>query len=175
MTTLITVLIVVAIPFVVAAFQSGEYSIAREITIDKSNGEVFDYVRILKNSNQYSKWVMTDPAMKREYTGTDGTIGFIYAWDSANKNVGKGEQEIKQIADGQRIDYELRFIKPFEGTAGAYIVTEPVGQEKTKVKWVFQGDKNYMAKLMHMVLPLQKMLGKDLEISLGNLKGVLEK
>src|SRR5690349_21451901 len=105
MTTTIIVLIVIAIPFVLAVFQSNEYSIAREITIDKSKAEVFDYVRILKNSDQYSKWVMTDPAMKKEYRGTDGTIGFTYAWDSTNKNVGKGEQEIKQINDGQRIDY----------------------------------------------------------------------
>lgn len=175
MTILIIVLIVLAIPFVVALFQSSSYTIVRDITINRSRNEIFDYIRILKNSEQYSKWVMTDPAMKKEYKGTDGAPGFIYAWDSANKNVGKGEQEISRVIAGERIDYNLRFIKPFEGDAGAYITTESIAPDQTKVTWAFLGEKNYMAKFMHMVLPLVKMLGKDLSISLGNLKNVLEK
>jgi hypothetical protein len=27
--------------------------------------------------------------MKKEYTGTDGTVGFISAWDSENKELGR--------------------------------------------------------------------------------------
>jgi len=175
MTILTIVFIVLAIPFVVAAFQSKDYAIVRDTIVNRSRHEVFEYVKILRNSDQYSKWVMTDPGMKKEYIGTDGTKGFIYTWDSANKNVGKGQQEIKRIIEGERIDYELRFIKPFEGNAEAYIITEPVEADKTRVTWAFVGEKNYMAKLVHMIMPLQKMLGNDLTISLGNLKTNLEK
>jgi hypothetical protein len=31
--------------------------------------------------------------------GTDGTVGFVYGWDSKNKNAGKGEQEIMNITE----------------------------------------------------------------------------
>jgi hypothetical protein len=34
---------------------------------------------------------MMDPNAKMEYKGTDGTVGFISAWDSKIKYVGKGE------------------------------------------------------------------------------------
>lgn len=36
---------------------------------------------------------MTDPNMRKNFKGTDGTVGFCYAWDG-NKKAGKGEQEI---------------------------------------------------------------------------------
>jgi hypothetical protein len=38
-----------------------------------------------------------DPNMKKTYTGTDAEVGFISAWESTDKNVGVGEQEIKKI------------------------------------------------------------------------------
>ncbi len=44
---------------------------------------------------------MTDPLMKKQFKGTDGTVGFLYAWDSQNNEVGKGEQEIERIKDGK--------------------------------------------------------------------------
>ena len=44
-----------------------------------------------------------DPNIKTDFRGTDGTVGFISAWDSNNiKNVGKGEQEILNMVDGGR-------------------------------------------------------------------------
>ncbi|WP_254500404.1 hypothetical protein, partial [Salmonella enterica] len=71
----------------------------REITINKSRQEVYDYIKYLKNQNNFSKWAKMDPAMKTEFRGTDGTVGFVSAWESAKKDVGKGEQEIKNLTD----------------------------------------------------------------------------
>ena len=85
---LIVVVIIIAIPLIIALFIKKEYSIQREITINKPQQEVFNYVKYLKNQDNYSKWVMTDPAMKKDFRGTDGTVGFVYAWDSKNKNAG---------------------------------------------------------------------------------------
>ena len=82
---LIVVVVIVAIPLIIALFVKKEYSIEREITINKPQQEVFSYVKYLKNQDNYSKWVMTDPAMKKDFRGTDGTEGFVYAWDSKNK------------------------------------------------------------------------------------------
>jgi hypothetical protein len=115
-----------------------------------------------------------DPGMKKDYKGTDGTVGFVYSWDSNNKNVGKGEQEIIKI-DDKRIDYEIRFKKPFEGISTAYLATEAVSPNQTKVTWEFKGIRNYPMKIMHLLLNLKKMLGKDLATGLATLKTVLEK
>ena len=41
------------------------------------------------------------------YTGVDDTKGFIAAWDSQNKNAGKGEQKITNIVENTLIDTEV--------------------------------------------------------------------
>src|SRR2546428_8446319 len=117
---LILLVTLVAIPLVVALFVKKDYSIKREIVINKPKKEVFDYIRFLRNQDNFSKWAQMDPNMKKTYRGTDGTVGFVSAWESENKNVGVGEQEIKAIKEGERIDLELRFKKPIENTDYAY-------------------------------------------------------
>ena len=170
---LIVVIIIIAIPLIIALFVKKEYSIQREITINKPQQEVFNYVKYLKNQDNYSKWVMTDPAMKKDFRGTDGTEGFVYAWDSKNKNAGKGEQEITKIMEGKRLDIEVRFEKPFEGIATTPIETEEISENETKVKWRMNGKNKYPMNFMNLFM--DKMLGSDLETSLTNLKGILEK
>lgn len=133
-TILIAVGILIAVPLIVALFAKKDYEVEREITIDKPKEEVFDYVKFLKNQDNYSKWATMDPEMKKTYRGTDGTVGFVSAWESDNKDVGIGEQEIKKITEGERIDFELRFFEPFESTEPAYMTTESVSENQTKVK-----------------------------------------
>ena len=172
---LFTILIIIAIPLILALFLQNEYVIERSIIIDKSSQEVFNYIKLLRNSVYYNKWVMLDPDLKKDFKGTDGTVGFIYYWDSNNKQVGKGEQEITGISEGNRVDYEIRFKKPFEGSSAAYIITVAKPGNQTEVSWVFKGTGTYMMKLMHLLLNLKKVLGNDLATSLLNLKTVLEK
>src|SRR5215207_2615844 len=110
---LLIIVVIIAIPFVVALFVKEEYKVQRQITINSSSDSVYNYVKYLKNQEKYSKWVMTDPTMKTDLRGTDGTVGFVYAWDSNNKHAGKGEQEIVKLTEGKEVDAELRFEKPF--------------------------------------------------------------
>ena len=116
---------------------------------------------------------MADPNMKKEFKGTDGNIGFVYAWDSENKNVGKGEQEIIKLIEGERVDAEIRFIKPFEGIATTSMSIEQVSENQVKVAWVMNGRNKYPMNLMTPFI--DNLLGKDLGLSLTNLKNILEK
>jgi hypothetical protein len=129
----------------------------------------------MKKQDYYSKWVMTDPSMSKHFRGVDGTVGFVYAWDSRSKQAGKGEQEIKKIIEDERVDCEVRFIRPFEGTANTSLVTEPAGAGITRVRWIFSGVRNFAAKIFHLLFNLKKVLGKDMEVSLTRLKNNLEK
>ncbi len=165
---------VIALLLVTAIFVTKEYRVVREVTISKPNQVVFDYVKLLKNQNNYSKWASVDPEMKKEFSGTDGTIGFVSAWDSKVKDVGKGEQEIVGMKEGERIDYELRFILPMESTDHAYMTTEAVTDGSAKVTWCFYGKINYPTNLMLLFLNMDTMLGKDLEQGLNKLKTILE-
>lgn len=172
---LILVVALILIVLTVALFVDGQYDVKREITINKSNQEVFDYIKYLKNQNNFSVWVKMDPNMKKTYKGTDGKVGFISAWDSKKEGVGKGEQELVKIADGKRLDFELRFKEPFEATDRAYMTTTRISSNKTKVVWGFNGEMNYPMNIMLLFMDMDEMLGKDLKKGLENLKVVLEK
>lgn len=172
---LLVIVLLVAVALITALFVKKDYAVERQITINKPKQEVFAYVKYLKNQNNYSKWANMDPNMKKEFKGTDATAGFISAWDSDKRDVGKGEQEIKKVTEGERIDYEIRFIKPFESTAPSYITTEAVSDNQTKVKWGFAGRMPYPMNLMRLFMNMDKMIGDDLQTGLNNLKGIMEK
>lgn len=171
---LIILLILIAVPFIVALFVNKDYAVQREVVIDKSKTEVFGYVKCLENQDNFSKWSNMDPNMKKTFTGQDATVGFISAWESDHQEVGVGEQEITNIIDGERIDYELRFKKPFEQTDYAYITTEAISDAQTKVIWGFNGRMDYPKNLMLLFMDFDKMLGGDLQQGLDKLKEILE-
>ena len=170
---LLAILGIIVLLLIVALFVKKDFAITKEVVINKPVAEVFSYVRSLKNQDNYSIWNQIDPAMKKTYTGTDGMPGFIYAWDSQNKDAGKGAQEIKGIRENERVDIEIRFEKPMEGTNQAAIITTPVDGDKTKVEWGFYGTSPYPFNLMNLCM--DALVGKDLQQNLNNLKSVLEK
>jgi hypothetical protein len=94
-----------------------DYTISASTVINRPLNDVFNYVKILKNQENYSKWVIADPNAKLNYIGEDGAIGFISQWESELKNVGIGEQEIMYINENDSYQVEIRFKKPFEELA----------------------------------------------------------
>lgn len=174
MTTLIIIAGLIALVLVIALFSKKGYTVQREIVINRPKQEVFNYIRLLKNQDHFSKWVMTDPNMKKEFRGTDGLVGFVYAWDG-NKKAGKGEQEIMEITEGERLEAEIRFIKPFEGIAQVVFITTAIAEHQTRLSWSMTSAMKYPMNIMLLILNMENMLGKDLELSLSNLKTILER
>lgn len=146
----------------------------REIIINKPNAEVFNYIKQLKNQDNYSKWGSMDPNMKKEYRGTDATVGFVSAWEG-NKKVGAGEQEITGVEEGRKLSTELRFIKPFKSVAQSTMTTEALSDNSTKVSWGFEGQMNYPMNIMKLFMNMEKSIGDDFSTGLSNLKALLEK
>jgi len=172
---LIAIVVLVAIILIAALFIKKDMTAEREVVINKTKQEVYDYIKLLANQNNYSKWARKDPAMKKTFRGTDNTVGFVSAWESDSKEVGKGEQEIKKIDEGKRIDYELRFMEPMESKATAYMITDSIAPNQTRVKWGFAGRINYPFNFIRLFMDMEKSVGDDFEEGLKNLKEILEK
>jgi len=165
----------IALILIIALFVDRHYTIEEEITIQKNKDSVFDFVKQMRHQNQYNKWVMLDPNVRLEYVGTDGAEGFVCRWDSDLKQAGQGVQTIKRVIPGSQVDYDIQFIKPFEGWATAYLKTNDSGLDATNVKWSFSSSMKYPMNIMIPIFGMKKMLHKDLAISLNNLKTILEK
>ena len=171
----LTLVGIVALALLTALFVKKEFAVERQTTINKSKKEVFDYIKLLKNQRNFSVWAKKDTNAVTEYSGVDGTVGAVYAWKSKNKELGTGEQTIKSIAEGERIDYDLLFKEPFEAHNSASFTTTAVNDSTTTVKWGFEGKMNYPMNLMLLCMDMDKMMGKDLQDGLDNLKAILEK
>jgi hypothetical protein len=115
---------------------------------------------------------MAAPDRKREFKGTDGTVGYIYAW-SGDKNAGVGEKEIKNIIEGKRIEMEIRFVKPMRATASIIMETESLPDDQTNVSWSNAGTLIYPLNIMIPIM--EKHVAKDMDSSLSTLKNILEK
>jgi len=87
---------IIAIALIAGLFIDGKYALEREITINKPKQEVYDYVKYLKNQNNFSVWAKTDPAMKKEFKGEDGTVGFISAWDSETRMLARENRKLSR-------------------------------------------------------------------------------
>lgn len=170
---IIVLVSIIVILLIIALFTKKGYNIQRDIIVNKPRSIVFNYIKHIKNQDYYSKWVMTDPDMEKTYKGTDGTVGFIYGWNG-NKQAGEGEQEIMNIIEGEKVDLEVRFVRPFEAVAYTPFYTVSISENQTKVSWGMTSSMKYPMNIMLWFLDFDKLLGKDLEISLDNLKSILE-
>ncbi len=172
---LFVVITVIAILLIIPLFVSGDYRAEREVKVNRNVSEVFDYIKHLKNQDNYGVWAKKDPDMHKEFKGTDGTVGFISGWTSDKKDVGRGEQEITMIEQNKRIEMELRFYEPFESTDFGYLTTEAINDSTTIVKWGFYGKMKYPMNAMMLFMDMEDMIGTDLQSGLNNLKVILEK
>ncbi|AEM69099.1 Polyketide cyclase/dehydrase [Allomuricauda ruestringensis DSM 13258] len=173
MIVLYIILGIVLLIIILAAIAPKNYNVSRSIEISKPKSVVFDYLKSLKRQGEWSPWDKRDPNMKKEFTGTDGEVGAINYW-KGNKEVGEGEQEITKIVEGERIESELRFLKPFKSTSDAYIVTKELDKNSTKVVWGFSGKNKFPMSIMMLFMNMDKAVGKDFEEGLASLKEILE-
>ena len=171
-TTLLVLAGIIVLLLLIPLFIKKEHYVKREIIINAPRQKVFDYIKMLKHQDEFNKHAMAGSDRVREYKGTDGTVGFIYSW-KGDKKAGEGEKEIKNIVEGKKVEMEIRFKKPMTATATIIMETEALSDDLTKLYWSNAGTLKYPVNLF--VPMMEKMLPKEMDSSLANLKNILEK
>ena len=149
------------------------FRIERSASIQAAPEKIFPHINDFHNWTAWSPWEKIDPALQRTYSGNAAGQGAIYEWEG-NKKVGKGRMEITDSAPPSRITIQLDFIKPFEAHHSTEFTLAPQGAA-TNVTWAMHGRQPYMFKVMTLFFNMDKMVGKDFEKGLANLKAVAER
>jgi len=172
LTILLALVGILALVLIIALFMKKDYSIRSEMVINAPRHKVFDFLKHLKNQDKFNKWAKADPNREWEYRGTDGTQGFIIAW-KGNKDAGEGEKEIISLIDGEKIETEIRFVKPMRMSASIDMETTSITEAQTKVALINSGTMKWP---MNLFIPIAaKRFPKDMESSLKTLKELFEK
>jgi hypothetical protein len=98
--------------------------------------------------------------------------GGVYSW-SGNKEVGEGRMTITESRPNELIRIRLDFFKPFAATSIAEFTFKPEGNQ-TAVTWSMSGDKNFMAKAIHLFMNMDNMIGNQFEKGLVDMKAAAE-
>ena len=165
--------IAIAAVLILAATKPDRFSVQRAITVKAPPETIFPLIDDFHQWGSWSPYEHKDPAMKRSFSGAESGKGAVYAWDG-NKNVGSGRMEILDASAPAKIVIKLDFFTPFEGHNTAEFTMLPQG-DGTSLTWLMHGPAPFMAKIMHVFLNIDRMVGKDFEIGLANLKRLTEK
>jgi hypothetical protein len=165
--------VAIAIVLILAAAKPARFSVQRATTVKAPPDAIFPLINDFHQWGSWSPYENKDPAMKRSYSGAASGRGAVYGWEG-NKNVGSGRMEILDTSVPTKIVIKLDFFTPFEGHNTAEFTMLPQG-DVTNLNWLMHGPAPFMSKLMQVFMNLDKMIGKDFEVGLANLKRLTEK
>lgn len=169
----LVIVALIAVVLIYAATRPDSFSVQRTATIKAPPEKVFALINDFHNWPAWSPWEKLDPAMKRTHTGANAGQGAVYAW-LGNSDVGEGRMEIVESVPSSRVGIKLDFITPFESKNTTLFTLQSQG-DSTQVTWLMQGPAPYVTKLMTVFVSMDKMIGKDFEAGLANMKAAAEK
>ncbi|MEO6609673.1 MAG: SRPBCC family protein [Aestuariivirga sp.] len=170
---LIVILVIILAILGVAAMRPDGFSLSRSAEFHAPPEKVFAELNDFRNWAKWSPWEPMDPNLQRNYSGASSGKGAKYAW-VGNKKVGEGNMEITKSVSNSSILLDLNFLKPFKASNVTEFTIVPHGKT-TKLTWEMRGPTPFMMKIMHLFMNMDKMVGKDFEKGLANLKSVVEK
>jgi len=158
---------------VLAALKPDVFRVERSASIKAPPEKIYAQINDLKAWAAWSPYERKDPAMKRTFGAVTAGKGAVYEWHG-DKNVGKGRMEIVAVESPSKIVIKLNFLEPFEAQNTAEFTMDRKG-DATTVIWAMFGPANFVSKLMGVFFNMDKMIGKDFEAGLANLKALAEK
>ena len=174
LTKILIGLVVVAVGLMaVVATRPSEYRVARATTIAAPPAVVFAQINDFHKWEAWNPWGKMDPGMKQSYDGAPAGVGAMYAW-AGNNEVGEGRMTIVESRPNEMVLVKLEFLKPFAGTSFATFTLTPQGTNQTLVTWSMEGQNNFMAKAVHMVMNMDRMIGSQFEKGLAAMKSAAE-
>jgi hypothetical protein len=165
-----------------AATRPDSFRVQRTTRIEAPPQAIFPLVNDLHSFARWSPYEKKDPAMKRTYSGAASGKGAVYEWDG-DRNVGQGRIEIIDASPPSKVTLALDMIRPFAAHNTVEFTLEPRGEASsgaatpgtaTDVSWSMHGAVPYLAKVVHVFIDVDRMVGRDFEAGLAELKALAE-
>ncbi len=150
---------------------SGKFSVVRSTVVNAPPDKVYGLLADPRRWKEWSAWNQRDPAMQITYSGPPSGSGAVWAWKSASQ--GDGRMTFTTAEPARRLGYELYF--PDFGTTSTGDFALQASGTGTKVSWTMNGDMGSNPLFHWFALMSDRMVGKDFDEGLANLKALSEK
>ncbi len=172
-TAAIVVAAVLGSLLIYAATRPDTFSIERSASIKAPPDQLHGLINDMRVFNTWNPYNLKDPNIRGEYQGPQAGPGAVYRF-AGNKDVGKGSIEIVESVPADKVTMRLDMLEPFEGHNIVEFRLVPRG-EATEVTWAMHGPSPFMAKLAGVFINMDRMIGRDFEAGLSNLKARAER
>ena len=162
----------IGVLLVFASMKPDVFRVRRSTTIAAPPARIFPFIEDFHAFNLWNPFAMKDPAQKITYAGPEKGLGASFAWDSRKQ--GSGRMEITESQPSARVAMRLEFTKPFPARNEVEFTIDGSRADST-VTWSMSGPVPFMAKIFHVFVNVDKMVGRDFENGLANLKALAEK
>jgi Polyketide cyclase / dehydrase and lipid transport len=155
------------------ADSASTFVVERSTIVAATPEKIFPLLQDFHHWVEWSPWEGIDPNLQRTYSGPESGVGASYAWVGSRK-VGSGRMEIVGATPTDSVDIELAFLKPFKAENHTRFQLQWSGTNTT-VTWTMSGKKTLMSKVMGIFMSMDKLIGKDFEKGLAQLKTLAER
>lgn len=167
------VAVAIAVVLVLAAGKPDRFRVERSASVKAPPEKVFALLADFRRWGEWSPWEAKDPAMTRRYGAATAGVGATYAWEG-NKEVGKGGMRMTEVTVPARLALDLDFEQPFEAHNRVEF-TLAAKDGATEVVWAMEGPTPFLAKVVHVFVNMDRMVGGDFEAGLAKLKAAAER
>jgi hypothetical protein len=162
----------IALLLVYAARAPDRFRVTRSAVIKAPAARIFSLINDLQSFNTWSPYLRRDPRAQGHYSGPAGGVGAVYTWQG--RKIGSGTMTITDSQAPIKLTMRLDFVKPFKAQNTADFILRAEGDNLTIVTWAMHGPAPYVSRLMATVVDMDRMIGKDFEAGLANLKSLTQ-
>jgi hypothetical protein len=160
------------LPLLCVRMTDSTFTVERSTRIAASPSAVYPLLVDFRRWQEWSPWEGVDPAMQRTYSGAPSGPGAVYAW-SGNRKAGQGRMEITDATPDDQVTIDLAFDRPFRSRNVVRLALRPqVGG--TQVTWTMTGPRPLLMRLLGFAFSMDKLVGKDFDRGLAQLKAIAE-
>ena len=145
------------------------FHVESSIDINAPAERVFDTVADFGTWTTWSPWLCADPDANVSVSDDSHSVGSLYAWQG--DVVGQGEMEHIRLDRPNKIDEEIRFLKPFKSQSAVNFTLKP-STDGTNITWNMDSSLPWF--LFWMKSSMVAYIGMDYARGLKMLKELVE-
>lgn len=164
--------VLAALYVVIAFFSPDGYQVERKRTIAASDEVVFELVANFSNWDAWSPWAEKDSTAVYSIKGEDGTVGCVQSWEGDPDLSGKGQLEIIELIDKQKMWYELTMLDYDMKSTGGFQFSASKSKDSIVVSWADSASFPFFARPFALFMDFEEMIGADFERGLEKLDSI---